>query len=127
MNREVVIIAGKDPENQTGGHSSFVRATARAAMALGYEPHIFCAAATGKCIVASDIDGIPEDITDGYNGLLCSPNDDDSLAEKLTLAIQDQSLRESLGRNAHNSFELRFSADAFVKNLKIIYGQFGFY
>ncbi|MBK9708961.1 MAG: glycosyltransferase family 4 protein [Acidobacteria bacterium] len=81
----------------------------------------------GRCIVASNIDGIPEDISDGYNGLLCSPNDDDSLAEKLTLAIQDQSLRESLGRNAHNSFELRFSADAFVKNLKIIYGQFGFH
>ncbi|MBK6797933.1 MAG: glycosyltransferase [Acidobacteria bacterium] len=81
----------------------------------------------GRCIVASNIDGIPEDISDGYNGLLCSPNDDDSLAEKLTLVIQDQSLRDSLGHNAQNSFELRFSADAFVKNLKIIYGQFGFY
>ncbi len=35
-------MAGKDPEEEIGGHSSYVRAHARAAVRAGYEPHLFC-------------------------------------------------------------------------------------
>ncbi|MEP7272000.1 MAG: glycosyltransferase family 4 protein [Acidobacteriota bacterium] len=41
MSSEIVFIAGKDPYRQQGGHSSYVRSHARAAMALGFRPHIF--------------------------------------------------------------------------------------
>lgn len=42
LQKEIIYIAGKDPVLQRGGHSSYVRAHARAALRLGYEPHIFC-------------------------------------------------------------------------------------
>src|SRR5262245_1623611 len=42
MAKEIVFIAGKDPLVEMGGHSSYVRAHARAAMRLGFEPHLFC-------------------------------------------------------------------------------------
>src|SRR3954454_23595682 len=42
MARNVILIAGKDPLTEAGGTSSYARATGRAAIALGYEPHYFC-------------------------------------------------------------------------------------
>src|SRR3954447_17579502 len=38
--RPLVLISGREPAG-AGGHESYVRAHARAAMELGYEPHIF--------------------------------------------------------------------------------------
>jgi glycosyltransferase involved in cell wall biosynthesis len=43
MTRIVAIVAGKDPLEMLGGHSSYVRAHARAIIRAGFEPHIFCA------------------------------------------------------------------------------------
>ncbi|HKQ74043.1 MAG TPA: hypothetical protein VJ810_10110, partial [Blastocatellia bacterium] len=40
--KEVVFVVGKDPLVEMGGHSSYVRAHARAAIRLGFEPHLFC-------------------------------------------------------------------------------------
>ena len=45
MGREVVLVAGRDPRTEvSGGHSAYVRSYARAALAAGYSPHLFCAA-----------------------------------------------------------------------------------
>jgi glycosyltransferase involved in cell wall biosynthesis len=41
--RAVAFVCGKDPVAEiSGGHSPYVRAHALAAMAAGYEPHLFC-------------------------------------------------------------------------------------
>ena len=43
MKKNLTIIAGKDPLEETGaGHSSYLRAHARAAIRIGFEPHLFC-------------------------------------------------------------------------------------
>ena len=40
---EVLLVAGRDPRDEPGGgHSSYVRAHARAAIRAGYVPHLFC-------------------------------------------------------------------------------------
>ena len=44
MSRDVVLVAGRDPLDEAGGgHSSYVRAHARAVLRLGFTPHLFCA------------------------------------------------------------------------------------
>lgn len=49
--REVILVAGRDPRHElSGGHSSYVRAHARAALMAGYEPHIFCVASSAEVI-----------------------------------------------------------------------------
>jgi glycosyltransferase involved in cell wall biosynthesis len=43
--RAVLLVAGRDPESERGGgHSSYVRAHARAVAAAGFEPHLVCVA-----------------------------------------------------------------------------------
>ena len=44
MAKQIVFIVGNDPLRGIGGHSCYVRSHARAAMQLGFEPHLFCAA-----------------------------------------------------------------------------------
>jgi hypothetical protein len=43
MSKAFAMIAGKDPLEKLGGHSTYVRAHARAAIRAGFEPHISCA------------------------------------------------------------------------------------
>ncbi|MBV9495065.1 MAG: glycosyltransferase family 4 protein [Acidobacteria bacterium] len=46
---DVVFIAGRDPFDEvSGGHSSYVRSYARAAMLAGFTPHLFCVAPTSS-------------------------------------------------------------------------------
>jgi glycosyltransferase involved in cell wall biosynthesis len=59
------------------------------------------AMAARKPIVASNVDGIPELIRDGYNGLLFTPEDHDELAAKIARVLSDDDLA---GRLADNGF-----------------------
>ena len=40
---------------------------------------------SGCAIIASNIDGIPEQVTDGYNGFIVEPANPKQLAEKISL------------------------------------------
>jgi glycosyltransferase involved in cell wall biosynthesis len=39
---QLILVAGKDPLYESGGHCSLVRATAHAARAIGFPPRVFC-------------------------------------------------------------------------------------
>jgi glycosyltransferase involved in cell wall biosynthesis len=49
--RPVLVVAGRDPlEERSGGHSSYVRAHARALRAAGFEPHLFGVSRSGGTV-----------------------------------------------------------------------------
>lgn len=78
----------------------------------------------GKPIIATTVGGIPELITDGKNGLLCPAQDSISLAEKIGLLAEDDSLRETLGRSARNSYEQGpFQPGAVCENFLSVYDR----
>jgi len=56
--------------------------------------------AMGKAILAPDMLNIRDLITDQSDGLLFTPNDRESLKEKLTMLMEDRELRKKLGKNA---------------------------
>lgn len=61
------------------------------------------AMATGLPVVASNISGIPELITDGHNGLLVPPRDSESIAAAILRVRDDAALREELGTAARQT------------------------
>lgn len=67
------------------------------------------AAASGRCIVTSDIPGCREAVDDGTSGFLCRPGDADSLTEQLrrVLSLPRETLRE-MGVNGHNKIRELF-------------------
>ncbi|MFL5828684.1 MAG: glycosyltransferase family 4 protein [Solirubrobacteraceae bacterium] len=80
---------------------------------------------TGAAIVASGIDGIPEDITDGVDGVLIPPGDPAALAHALTQLLDDPARRERLGREARATYERRFAGPVMARQLKDLYEELG--
>ncbi|MBL8663569.1 MAG: glycosyltransferase family 4 protein [Candidatus Odyssella sp.] len=77
----------------------------------------------GAAVVASGIDGILEDVTDGDNGLLARPGDARSLGGALERVLTDAALRARLRRRARETFVEKFSAAAFTDALGSTYAD----
>ena len=78
---------------------------------------------TGATIVASDVDGIPEDVTDGESAVLVPPGDAGALADGLARVLGDTQLRNRLAGRARVVFEERFSADVFSRSVRDLYHE----
>lgn len=76
------------------------------------------AMACGTPVIASEVGGIPEQITDGETGLLVRPADARSLAERLRRLLDDAELRRALGQRAaatvRSRFDLGTQVDSFL-------------
>jgi L-malate glycosyltransferase len=74
------------------------------------------AAGSGIPIIASNVGGIPEAVKQNFNGLLVEANNPEVLATAILKLIENQALREELGRNGpvwvRRNFEL---ADCYQK------------
>ena len=70
---------------------------------------IMQAMACGKAIVASDVDGINNMITDGEDGVLVEVKNEVKLAEKVLLIINDDELRKKLEQNSYKKAQIAFS------------------
>lgn len=63
--------------------------------------NVFIEAQATECaIVATNVDGIPDIITDGVTGLLVPPDDVEAAAKAMTRLLNNQELRESLAAAA---------------------------
>jgi len=73
-----------------------------------YEPYGIVAQEAmffGIPIVASNVGGIREQVTNGVEGLLVRPGDPEALAQAIRRVITEDGLRESLVRNAYKRLE----------------------
>jgi glycosyltransferase involved in cell wall biosynthesis len=77
----------------------------------------------GVAVAASNCDGIPEDITDGHDGLLVRPGDVAELRDALTRLLADAGLRGELATRGRGLFEQRFSAGRFAAALGDVYAE----
>ena len=79
----------------------------------------------GRVVVATNVDGIPEDVSDGESALLVAPGDAEALRRALARALTDPALRAKLRRGARETFDRRFTADAFATALGRLYTEVG--
>jgi glycosyltransferase involved in cell wall biosynthesis len=81
------------------------------------------ALALSRPVVASDVGGIPEVITDGVTGLLVPPHDADSLAAAIVRLLRDHSYADTLGRAGHDMVHDRFDIGTMVGLVQQIYEE----
>jgi len=75
------------------------------------------AMAMGVPVVATNVSGIPELVSDGRNGLLIEPDDPAALADAVTRLIGDPALGAELGRAARRAVTETFDND---HNLRLV-------
>ncbi len=69
-------------------------------------------------VVASDVGGIPEIITDGRDGLLAAPGDVDDLARALARIVDDASLRMSIAKAGRARVEEAFDVAKLTERMQ---------
>lgn len=80
----------------------------------------------GVAPVVSRVDGLPEDVRDGESALLAEPGDVGDLTDALSRCLTDFVLRAKVAAGAYKCYQTRFSADAFVADIRRIYASVGF-
>jgi glycosyltransferase involved in cell wall biosynthesis len=78
------------------------------------------AAANGRCIVATNVGGISEIITNNESGVLVPPGDVDALANALARLLADPETRHALERNAatvQDHWSIQRTADRYLELL----------
>ena len=80
----------------------------------------------GAAVVASNIDGIPEDVVDGKSALLVEPGNIAALRKALSRVVTDSDLRHRLARQSRETFIAKFRPESFVNALREIYAGLGF-
>ena len=75
----------------------------------------------GKPVIGCNVGGVPEIIKDNFNGLFANTGDSVSLADKITILIENADLREKLALNALQTVKDRFTIDQLAKNSLVYY------
>lgn len=75
------------------------------------------AMAAGCPVVATKVGGIPEIIVEGQNGLLAEARDEDSLAEKISRLIKNDSQRRQIGQAARATAK-DYSLSIYIEKLE---------
>jgi glycosyltransferase involved in cell wall biosynthesis len=81
------------------------------------------AMALSRPVVASNVGGIPEMITDGETGLLVPPHDADALATALIRLLRDRHYAVALGQAGHDLVHDRFCIELMVGAIQTIYDE----
>lgn len=71
----------------------------------------------GKPVIASNIDGIPEIVHDGQEGLLFQPGNVEELVERMKRLESDEELRLQLGHAARSKAEALLTAENRIRGL----------
>lgn len=79
------------------------------------------ALAVGRPIVASRVGGIPEMVSDGLNGLLVAPNDEQALADRLMELLSSPARCIEMGAVAHDIARQRSDPFAVARRTLEVY------
>jgi len=74
----------------------------------------------GLPIVATRVDGIPEDLADHVSALLVPPSDPPALAEAIGQLLSNRKLAKQLGRQARSTFNQKYGTVQVRKSLQIL-------
>jgi glycosyltransferase involved in cell wall biosynthesis len=75
------------------------------------------AMAAGLAIIATKVGGIPELIEDAADGILFSPGDVETLAEKISLLLENENMRLSFGEKARRKARAQLDFKTYAEKL----------
>ena len=90
-------------------------------LAEGFPMVTLEAMAMEKPIVATCIDGITEQITDGVEGILVPPRDTNALVAAINAIIENKDLASSLGSAARKRVEREFTVEKMIDETEKVY------
>ena len=90
----------------------------------GFPRTVLEAMSMGRPVVASDVAGCNEAVTNGFNGLLCEVKSSADLAAKIEILLNDENLASQMGRNGRELALREFDERAVARKYIEIYRKF---
>lgn len=79
------------------------------------------AAACGRPVVASNVEGVPEVVADGHTGILLDPDDVEGFGRAVIDLLGDPGRRNTMGLRARDRAVRDFSLERWVTDLRVLY------
>jgi glycosyltransferase involved in cell wall biosynthesis len=79
--------------------------------------------AAGVPVIASEVGGVPEIVSDASLGRLVMPGDSDALAKAIADGVADETWRASTAAAARNRVENEFSTARWARRLEKLYRE----
>ena len=105
---------------ETLGYLKYAQVYLTTSLYEGLPIAVLEAMAMGKPVVSSDVIGNNDCVKDGKNGYLL-PMDTDKMSMAVSRLLEDETLREKMGKTSIEVFEREFLIDKRIKDLEIIY------
>ena len=90
----------------------------------GLPKSVIDAEAAGLPVITTDWVGCRDTVVDGENGFIVPPHDANAVAEKIRILIEDDALRQKMGKKAREYAEKYFSIQTVVESHLKIYRSF---
>jgi teichuronic acid biosynthesis glycosyltransferase TuaC len=75
-------------------------------------------------VIASDVSGIPEQVTDGHNGFLVPPADPVALSRKIAYLLENENTISVMGRNSRKKIiDEQITWEGYADRMVRIYSQ----
>lgn len=75
----------------------------------------------GVPVVATEVNGVPEQVENGVTGFLVPRSDPQALANALLRLLNDSQLRKIMGEKARESFAEKFTSQTMIESLSTLY------
>ena len=79
----------------------------------------------GLPVITTSVEGIPEVVTAGEDGILVPPGDSQALATAIRRLVGDAGLRRRLGSAARRTLIAKFTADRMARGIDEVYAELG--
>lgn len=87
----------------------------------GFPISLLEAMACGRPVIATDVGGVREIVSSGEDGMVVPPEDHESLSKGLLELVEDEDLRERMGKNAAKKALSSFSEQAMMEKYLCLY------
>ncbi|HOJ16884.1 MAG TPA: glycosyltransferase family 4 protein [Caldisericia bacterium] len=114
-------IIGSLPNNLLHNFYNFIDCYVLPSLFEAFGITVIEAMACNKCVIASNVGGIPEIIDNGINGILIEPGDYNSLKKTIAMILNSKDLQMNLGEQARQKVLDNFTHEVTYKELKNFY------
>jgi glycosyltransferase involved in cell wall biosynthesis len=75
----------------------------------------------GLPVIATNVGGVAEAVTDGVNGFVTEPGDVDQMRDRIQTLIQSKELLTSMGSQSRRRYEQDFKLDVMMRKTLRVY------
>jgi glycosyltransferase involved in cell wall biosynthesis len=102
---------------------ALMRVSVLASLTESFPNAVLEAMACALPVVATNVGGVPELVTDGETGYLVPTENPDALADRILKILDNPGLASGMGNLARKRAVEKFSCDKLIENVEALYAQ----